>query len=49
MKPFNFEEKMSSGSFKNVIIEMCLEIIYIIFMYIYICVCVCVCVCIKKI
>ena len=26
-------EKMSSGSFKNVIYKMCLEIIYLIYMY----------------
>ena len=26
-------KKMSSGSFKNVIFKMCLEIIYLIYMY----------------
>ena len=33
MKPFNFVQKMSSESFKNVINQMCLEIIYLIYMY----------------
>ena len=41
---------MSLGWFKNVIYNMCLEIIYIyrnnIYIYIYIYVCVCVCVCV---
>ena len=30
LKPFNYvQKKMSSGSFKNVINKMCLQIIYI--------------------
>ena len=29
----NVSQKMSSGSLKNVINEMCLEIIYLIYMY----------------
>ena len=34
MKPFNcIQKKISSGSFKNVIYKMCLEIIYVIYMY----------------
>ena len=39
----------SSGSFKNIIYKMCLQIyIYIyVYIYIYIYVCVCVCVCVR--
>ena len=33
MKTSISEKKMSSGSFKNVISKMCLEIIYLICMY----------------
>ena len=34
MKPFNsVKKKMNTGSFKNVINKMCLEILYLIYMY----------------
>ena len=31
LKPFNYAKKMSSGSFKNVIYKMCLEIMFKIY------------------